>query len=181
MARLPYVDSETASPDVAAVLGRLPDLNIFKLLAHAEGAFKPFLRFGAALLQDLTLDPVLRELAILRVAALTPGAEYEWVQHESIARELGVSSDLIEGARTGSGLTGDAEIIVRFTGQVVVDARPDDATLAEAAARFTPREIVELLLVIGMYMMLARVMATAEIDVDLPTTLEQLSGSGPPP
>ena len=33
-------------------------------------------------------------------------------------------------------------------------------------ARFTPREIVHLLLVIGQYMMLGRIMATSQIDLD---------------
>ena len=65
MARLPYAD----------ISQRLPQLNIFKLIANAETAFRPFMTFGAALLRELQVDPVVREQAILRVAALTPGAE----------------------------------------------------------------------------------------------------------
>jgi alkylhydroperoxidase family enzyme len=180
MARLPYVTSESASPRISERLQRVPDLNVMKLVAHAETAFEPWLRFGAALLRDLQLDPVLRELAILRVAALTPGAEYEWVQHAAIAREVGVSRDQIEAVRTGASLSGDAGLIVGFTEQVVREAAPDDATFAAISERFSPREIVELLLVIGQYMMLARVMATAQIDIDLPTSLEALALSRRP-
>jgi hypothetical protein len=33
-------------------------------------------------------------------------------------------------------------------------------------ARFSPRQIMHLLLVIGQYMMLGRVMATTQIDLD---------------
>ena len=33
-------------------------------------------------------------------------------------------------------------------------------------ARFTPRQIIHLLLVIGQYMMLGRIMATTQIDLD---------------
>jgi len=33
-------------------------------------------------------------------------------------------------------------------------------------ARFTPREIIHLLLLIGQYMMLARIMATVQIDLE---------------
>ncbi len=168
MARLPYVDREQAPEAVRAALERAPDLNIFRLMANAETAFVPWLRFGAALLVELELDPLLRELAILRVAALTPGAEYEWVQHEAIARAVGAGDAQVEGARTGEGLEGDDELVVRFTEQVVRDARPDEAMFARASERFSPRELVELLLVIGQYMMVARVMATAEIDLDPP-------------
>ena len=169
MARLPYIDPENAPEQVKDVFERgVPPLNIFKLLAHAETVFRPWLRFGAAVLTEMELDPVLRELAILRVAAITPGAEYEWVQHESIARAVGATDEQIEGARTGAGLDGDADLVIRFTDQVVRDAAPDEATFREMTDRFSSRGIIELLLAIGQYMMLARIMATAQIDVEPP-------------
>ncbi len=34
------------------------------------------------------------------------------------------------------------------------------------SARFSPRQIMHLLLVIGQYMMLGRIMATSQIDLD---------------
>lgn len=192
MARLPYVDRDQAPEAVRAALERVPDLNVFRLVANAETAFVPWLRWASTLLAQLELDPLLRELAILRVAALTPGADYEWVQHEAIARAVGASDAQVEGARSGEGLEGDDELVARFTEQVVRDARPDDATFARASERFSPRELVELLLVIGQYMMLGRVMATAEIDMDLPAADTVLGGArrsatraakgdGPPP
>jgi alkylhydroperoxidase family enzyme len=56
--------------------------------------------------------------------------------------------------------------VVAFTTQVVRDATPDDTTFAAVAARFSPREIMHLLLVIGQYMMLGRIMATTQLDLD---------------
>jgi hypothetical protein len=85
MARLPYVDPATAPPRVRQALELVPPLNVFRTMAHADTAFRPWLRWGGTLLGDLELDPVLRELAILHVARLTPHAEYEWVQHVPIA------------------------------------------------------------------------------------------------
>jgi alkylhydroperoxidase family enzyme len=154
MARLPYAD----------ISQRLPQLNIFKLLANAETAFRPFMEYGAVLLRELEVDAVVREQAILRVAALTPGAEYEWVQHEAIGRAVGMTDDQIEACRSGD----PDDMVLRFTEEVVRDASPSDATFAAMAERFPPRQIVELILVIGNYMMLARLMATAEIDLDPP-------------
>jgi 4-carboxymuconolactone decarboxylase len=154
MARLPYAD----------ISERLPQLNIFKLMANAETAFKPFMAYGAVLLRELEVDPVVREQAILRVAALTPGAEYEWVQHEAIGRAVGMTDEQVEACRSGD----PEDLVLRFTEEVVRDATPSDATFAAMTERFSPREIVELLLVIGQYMMLARVMATAQIDLDEP-------------
>jgi alkylhydroperoxidase family enzyme len=166
MTRIPYVDPAQASPRVRETLEALPALNIFRLMANAETAFRPWLAFGGALLSATKLDPVLREIVILRVAALTPGAEYERVQHEQIARDVGATDAQIEGARTGTGLDGDDDLVARFTDQVVRDAMPDDATFAQASERFDAQELLELLLVIGQYMMVARVMATAQIDLE---------------
>ena len=154
MARLPY----------AEIPERTPKLNIFRLLANADTVFKPFMRYGLALLRDTTVDPVVREQAILRVAALTPGAEYEWVQHEAIGRAVGMTGEQVEACRSGD----PSDLVLRFTEEVVRDATPSDATFAAMSERFSAQEIVELLLIIGQYMALARVMATGQVDLDEP-------------
>jgi alkylhydroperoxidase family enzyme len=170
MARLPYLDPADAEPEVRDALERVPPLGIFRMVANAQGAFRPFLRFGAACLDGREFDAVLRELAILRVARMTPGAEYEWVQHAAITLAVGgteeqvgaLERDEVEAECLGE----DGRLVVRFTTEVVRDAAPSDETFAAMAARFSPREIVQLLLVIGQYMMVARVMATSQIDLD---------------
>src|SRR5438105_5527757 len=96
VARLPYVDPERAPAHVREVLERMPSLNVFLMMANAETAFRPWMRWGGVLLNDLALDPLLRELAILHVARLTPGAEYEWVQHVPIARSVGAAEEQVE-------------------------------------------------------------------------------------
>src|SRR3954447_1067812 len=96
MARLPYVDKDAASAPVREALEVVPPLNIFTTIAHAETALRPFLRYGAVLLGDLQLDPVLGELAILRVARLTPHAEYEWIQHVPIALAVGATQAQVD-------------------------------------------------------------------------------------
>jgi 4-carboxymuconolactone decarboxylase len=83
--RLPLVEpAEGESP---------APLQLFRLVAHAESAYGSWLRYGGALLTQLELDPLLRELAILQVARRV-GSEYEWVQHDPIARALGATDAL---------------------------------------------------------------------------------------
>ena len=53
---------------------------------------------GNALLYKCELDPVLRELAIIRVGRLSRAA-YEVFQHERIGREVGVTEDKIAALR----------------------------------------------------------------------------------
>jgi 4-carboxymuconolactone decarboxylase len=168
MSRLPYVDPDDAPEHVAALLRGLPPLTVLRTVAHAEGAFGAWLSLSGAILNDLALDPILRELAILRVAALSPGAGYEWDQHEAIARQLGATEAQVAGARTGTGLSGVDELVVRFTEEVVRDVGVSDPTWALAAARFSPRELVELTMTIGQYMAVARIIATMRVDPDPP-------------
>ena len=85
---------------VRDALAGLPPLNIFRMLSHAETALRPFLRFGGAILGRLELDPRLRELAILQVAASTE-ARYEWVQHVEIGREVGLTDAQIAAVELG--------------------------------------------------------------------------------
>jgi alkylhydroperoxidase family enzyme len=170
VARLPYLDPDQAEPRVAKLLGKTPDLGIFRMVANAQRAFPGWLRFGGAMLDPNEFDPLLRELAIMRVAAMTPGADYEWVQHAHVTLDVGGTQEQIEAIERGeldaAVLGADGQLVVRFTTQVVRDAAPDDETFAAMAARFTPRQIMHLLLVIGQYMMLGRIMATTQIDLD---------------
>jgi alkylhydroperoxidase family enzyme len=178
MARLPYVDPAAASPEVREALERVPPLNIFRMTAQADSAFVPWLRWAGALLSRLELDPLLRELAILRVARLTPYAEYEWVQHVPIAEAVGATADQVaalEADDVDAACFSTAErAVLGFTTEVVYDARASDAALDSLREHLSPREVVELLMVIGNYMMVARVMATGGLEIDEPAGPEAL-------
>ncbi len=180
MARLPALDPTDAEPRVRSALERLPPLAVFRTVANAQGTFVNWLRFGGDCLDARWFDPVLRELAILRVARLTPGAQYEWAQHVPILIAVGGSPAQV-GALEADDLDADVlgedgRLVVRFTSQVVLDATPDDATFAAMSTRFTPAQITQLLLVIGQYMMVGRVMATAQLELDAVLGADVLAG-----
>jgi 4-carboxymuconolactone decarboxylase len=181
MARLPYVDPAGAPEPVRDALGRVPPLNIFRMMANAETAFRPWLRWGATLLGDLELDPLLRELSILRVARLTPQADYEWIQHVPIAKAVGASDEQVAALEgddpEASCFSADQRAVLRFTTEVVRDAQASDTALEELGRILSPREIVELLMVIGQYMMVARVMATTRMEIDEPAGPGALSAT----
>jgi alkylhydroperoxidase family enzyme len=172
MARLPYVEIESATPAVREAFDVLPvQLNVFKMMAHAETCFRPFLQLGGAILGHQRLDAKLRELMILRVARLS-SAQYEWVQHEAIARGVGATEAQVDAIARG---TVDAEcfdptetLVLRFTTEVVEGVKASPATFAEMQQHFSPQEIVELLLAIGFYMTVARVTESTETDLDGP-------------
>lgn len=169
MARMPYIDPASASEGTRQVLEALPPLNIFRMLAHAEEVFVPFLGFGRSILASTELDPQLRELAILQVAKQS-GAEYEWVQHVEIGRHAGLNDDQIAAVAAGDHdaecLSAAARSVLRFTAAVVAGPTVSDEVFGSLAGELKHREIVELLLTIGNYLMLARLMTVLELDTD---------------
>jgi len=181
VARIPYVDPEQAPERVRAVLTQLPaPLHVFRLMAHAETSFRAWVRLGATILSRQALPANLRELAILQVARLSP-AEYEWVQHVPIARRTGVTDDQIEALRGGREevdcFDARERAVLRFAAELVAGPRASDTAYAAVAAHLPPREIVELVLAVGFYMLMARLMETADIDLEPPAgerILEQL-------
>ncbi|HTY96166.1 MAG TPA: hypothetical protein VMB91_03940 [Solirubrobacteraceae bacterium] len=170
MARIPPLPLDDAQPAVRTALERLPPLAVFSTVANAQGSFVNWLRFGGDCLNGELFDPVLRELAILRVARMTPGAGYEWAQHVPILLAVGGTDAQVAALERDEldspDLGDDGRLVVRFTSQVVSECTPDDETYAAMSARFDNDELVQLLLVIGQYMMVGRIMATAQLEVD---------------
>jgi alkylhydroperoxidase family enzyme len=100
------------------------------------------------------------------------GGEYEWVQHVPIVLALGGTQAQIDALKAGddqAACFSEAEkAALRFTREVVVDVGASEASLAEARKHLSEREIVELILVAGFYIMLARLTETLDIPNDPP-------------
>ena len=172
MARLPYVDPMHASDTVRETLNGLPvPLKIFSMMAHAETNFRPLVRLGGSILGRQQLSAMLRELAILRVAHLSR-ARYEWVQHVPIAQAAGLTDAQVAALERGDVAApcfdARAQLVLRFTDELIRDVRVSDATLAAATKEFPPREVVELIIAVGYYMLIARLLETTGVDIEAP-------------
>jgi alkylhydroperoxidase family enzyme len=168
MARIPYADPAKIHPKAREVLEKLPRGNIFAMLAHAETALDPFNRFGGALLRRGTLDPILREIAIIRVGLLSK-APYEVEQHKAIGRQVGMTEAQIAGLDEGAAspvFDDKAKAVLRFTDDVVANVRASDAMWNACAAFLDHRQLVELTLCIGFYMMVSRFLETLDVDLE---------------
>jgi alkylhydroperoxidase family enzyme len=164
-------------------------LKLFRMVAHAESAYGPWLGYGGTLLTQLELDPVLRELAILQVARQV-GSDYEWVQHDPIARAVGATDAQIDAIQAGRdddpAFDADQSLVLRFTRSALNEGAASEEQVAEAAERLGTRQVIELLLVIGNYSAIAMLIASTGLEPDAPLDPEQLtrarapiSGGGP--
>lgn len=172
MARIPYPDIARSSPEVQEMLRRLPaPANIFNMMAHAETLLKPVMRLGGAMLGKMELDARLRELCLLHAVMLARG-EYEWLQHVPIAMALGATQPQIEALAKGEDRAacfdaGEQAALV-FTRELVVGGRASEASLAELRRHVTDRQVVELIMMTGFYVMMARLTETLGVENDPP-------------
>ena len=167
MARIPYPDPTSQSPEILDRLKRLGSLNVTRMMSHAEGAMVNFSKLGASLLFKGTLDPVLRELVILRVGQLC-GSEYEWHQHVSVARAVGMDEATLQAIadKNLSALAPEQQCALRFAEEIKQDSGASARTFAQVQEHFTPEQIVELSLVTGYYIMTAGFLRSFAIEIE---------------
>ncbi|KAK7472630.1 hypothetical protein VKT23_000743 [Stygiomarasmius scandens] len=95
-ARVPYVFPEPGTDPIADHIrerrtnGTLLDLD--GVLLNAPLIAQAWDQFFGVIRDNNTLPPTMRELFILRIAALN-NASYEWLQHESVGRSAGLTTD----------------------------------------------------------------------------------------
>lgn len=168
MARIPYPTPEQLTDKAREFAAKMPQLNIFRMLSHSDHLFEPFVRLGNGFLAKGKLDPVLREVAILRVGYLS-GSRYETYQHEAIGRRLGMSDALIAALKQGpdaSELTPLQRQVVRYVDDVVKNVRASDETFAPLREQLSVQQMQELTLVSGYYMMVCRFLETFGVEVE---------------
>jgi alkylhydroperoxidase family enzyme len=168
MARVPYPDPAELSEETRAFLAKMKPLNIFRMIGYGEKQAVAGLRFGNAILMKGELDPVLREIAILRVGHLCR-ASYEVHQHEIIGRGLGMSDELLQAIKRepDDAVFDDAQkLVMRFTDEVVNDVKASDATFQAVAEKFGYKQTMELVLAISFYMLISRVLENFEVEIE---------------
>lgn len=174
MARLPYVAADQLPPDIADRLASRPPLNLYRMLPHAPAAASGFLALGGALLTQSALHPHLRELAILRVGVLS-GASYEVHQHRRVAATVGLPQAKIDAVADGpASPVFDAleRRVLTFTDRVVTDVKAPTDQFDGLAAELGARQITELVLTIGFYMMVSRFLENFEVDIEPPGSID---------
>jgi 4-carboxymuconolactone decarboxylase len=180
MPRIPYPDVSKLPESVQKTLVAVP-LNVVRMCAHASvPLFDAQGQLGRAVAIPEVLDPKLRETVILRVAHLS-NSGYELHHHISLARGAGLTdADLT--AIAGQNYAALAPLLgaaARFTDEVVTQISPSDETLASLRKLASDQIVMNIVLTIGCYMSIARVIAVtgAELDTDalehLPSTLNE--------
>jgi alkylhydroperoxidase family enzyme len=143
---------------------------VLELFAHHLPLSETFLTFTDVLAGDQsTLEPRIRELAILRVAWRTRSG-YEWDQHRRMGGDEGLTEAQLDALTDGpsSALWSPAErAVLRAADEMIDDFAVSDETWAALTSSFDTAPLFELLFVIGGYLCLAAVLNSIGLRGDI--------------
>lgn len=158
--RVPRFDPlpEDAWDDVLkAVAATTGPLNIFTTLARHPDLFHSWIGFGSMLLMKGTLGARDRELAIMRTAHHR-SCGYKWRHHRGLALGAGLTDDEIAALRLdidAHDWSDDDHVVLTAADELHASGTVSDATWTELATRFGEHELIELVVLIGHYHMVA--------------------------
>lgn len=142
--------------------------NIYLTMARHPDMFTPRLTFGRHIQRNSTLPAREREMLICRIAWLTSG-EYEWAAHRGIGLQNGLTEEDISRLASGPDAEGWSEFdaaVVRAADELHETAFISDATWETLSTRFDKLQLMDAVMTVGGYHMLA--MALNSFGVQLP-------------
>lgn len=151
-------------------------LHIFGTLVRHPDLFRVWLPFGGYLLRTGTLDARERELLILRTAVRCRST-YEWGQHVRVSELLGIERDTIDRVLAGpeaDGWSAQDALLLRAVDELHDTSTLADDTWAALAERYDERQLIELVMLVGQYHMVAFTLNA--LGVQLEEGLEGLPG-----
>ncbi len=170
MSRLPEVTRESLRPEdrghfdyVAGSRGEVR--GPFPILLNSPDVAERIARVGAYIRFENTLEPGLRELAILTVARHWD-CQYEWTAHEPIAESEGTRAEAIAAVRdrtAPAGMTDAEAAVFGYVSALLSTGRVPDDVFREAHRALGTRTVTDLTATAGYYSMLACVLNAAEV------------------
>jgi alkylhydroperoxidase family enzyme len=173
MARVPYLSAEDLDEADRDLLKR--PITLYRALVNSPGMARAFSGLGQYIRHRSTLDPRLRELAIIQVGYLTR-SDYEFSHHCKLGiDQFGVTPEDIRaiGRETdGAGNGGDGGFpeletaVLRAAREMVTKLAVADATFATLERHLDRERLVDLIVTIGFYCGVVRILASLKIDVE---------------
>ena len=173
MTKVPLISRGELSSDNQAVYDQIiatrgSMLNVFGVLLNNPGAAEAAARLGEYLRYKSTLDPIVREILILSTAKEL-SVEYEWAHHEPEARKVGVRDETIEAIRSGRapmGIPPKEGVFAQAARELVRDSRLTDRTYQAIEHLIGPVQLIDLIVLVGYYSLLAKVLKTLDVELD---------------
>jgi alkylhydroperoxidase family enzyme len=166
MSRIPLKRIEDMSPVQREQYDRFPS-NLSRALLLTDGRVAGALSNLANAFRASGLDPKLREGVILRVVAHS-GSAYERMQHLEQAEKTGWIASETAAIEAGQApaLPARFTAVMAFVDACVAAPRVPDDAFEAAAAVLSHGDLITVILLVGHYMMVARLLATLDVELD---------------
>ena len=174
MARISYIE-EKDRPELAGLVGKIKSkrrglINIYKLLLHSPALAMTWFDHISAARWETKIDGRLRELAIIRVAHVAK-YEYALTQHvPSIALADGLTlaeCDALADWRSSKLFNERDRALLAYADAMIASAHVPDDVFDNMRRHFDEREVVELTVLIGTYIMHNRVFTALRVDTEV--------------
>jgi 4-carboxymuconolactone decarboxylase len=157
-------------------------MHIFTTLAHQPELFRRWLGFGGALLSG-RLPGRIRELVILRTAHRFDG-RYEWAHHIELGKAQGITA--AEIAALGGDLAAlewspFEKAVLAAVDETADQGEISDTTWPTLAQSLDEAELVELVMLVGHYLMLSTVLRSLRVPLEPAAAVWAESIPGGPP
>jgi len=173
MARVPYISRECLPDDkqgiydkIASTRGTAP--NVFRALMNSPEATEVVAAVGEYLRYNCPIDPAIRETAILATAR-EMNNQYEWSQHEPVARDVGVRDEVIQSIHNGKapmGLPAKEGVFVQAAREIVKNGMLTDRTFEAIEHLLGKSQTVDFVVLCGYYSMISRCIHSLGVELD---------------
>ena len=152
--------------EIKADLGVPP--NIHNVFANHPDLLRAWIPFRNHVVRSSTLTGHQRELLILRNAHNTK-AQYEWDHHVIRGRDAGLTDEEIARVKQGPsarGWTQEEALLLTVADEIQARQHLGEATWGNLCNTFDDRQILDIIVTVGMYMLLSTVVNTAQVPMD---------------
>jgi alkylhydroperoxidase family enzyme len=172
VSRLPLIDPEDANGAAGPLLARIAGdrgqaFNVYRMLANSPGTLAGVYGLVTYLWAESELPPRVQELVILRVAQLT-GSDYEWSRHRVVAARVGVPDDQVAALSDWRDARERFDQVERaalaLAEETTLNVEASAGAVAAVRALLGDQATLELVVLIGFYGMVSRVLRSLDVD-----------------
>jgi uncharacterized peroxidase-related enzyme len=155
MARLTYVEKETANPEQEKILSQVTQksgkiANIWKLWIHSPLTLETFIMFYKTLMKS-TLDGKLRELAYIKSSVVNDCA-YCAEGHKAVARKIGITEEQLQAINDHESsplFTNLEKLVMKYAEELTKTVKSSEDLMKELKKHLSEEQLVELNLTVG--------------------------------
>lgn len=150
--------------------------NVMRSFGHAPAGLKLIATLGRYCRYETDLTELQKELVILITGR---GVDYAWHHHAPLGMQAGLTTAQLDALREGRTPEGLGETEAALCDYVLAYSSlkgVPDAVFARLAARLTPRQVTDVNIISGYFLMIAASIIGMQVQLDPPQVLDAAAG-----